>query len=192
MLRNFDGSWNKDLIYKILFAIEVALLPMLISAHILMPRACEIVFLTIIIVAKLCMILLKDQANHIHIYLDALGNVIVFGFTLMTFAFYGYLNIWLAVGASILVVLEELARVFFFYKHNKQYIDALNFAIEMFMYLTLGGMIIVFWTNVLLKIAVIALLISCLVVVLIQGFNFVYYYLIRKNKKDKRAKKSKR
>lgn len=190
MLRNFDGSWNKDLIFKILFALEVALMPMIIAANMMAPAGWVIAFLSIVILAKLCMVLLKDQANHWHVYFDAIGNAIVMCFTLITFACFGYLNIWLAVATSILVVLEELARVFFFYKPNKSYIDALNFAFEMFMYLTLGGMIIVFWTNMLLKIATVALLFCSAVIVLIQGFNFVYFYLINKNKKVKTVKKS--
>lgn len=191
MLRNFDGTWNKDLIFKILFAIEVAFLPMIIAGNMFGSKGWIITFLVVIIVAKLCMVLLKDQASHIHIYLDALGNVLVMCFTLITFACFGYLNIAVAVVASILVALEELARVFFFYKPNKPYIDALNFACEMFIYLSLGGMLIVFWTNMLLKIASIALLMCCAVLVLVQGFNFVYFYLIKKNKKVKKVKNKK-
>lgn len=192
MLRNFDGTWNKDLIFKILFALEVALMPMIIAANILMPNGWVIAFLVVVIVAKLCMVLLKDQANNMHVYLDALGNAIVMCFTLITFACFGYLNIGVAIATSILVVLEELARVFFFYKPNKPYIDALNFACEMFIYLSLGGMLIVFWTDMLLKIATIALLMCTAIIVAIQGFNFVYFYLIKKNKKVKKVKKNRR
>lgn len=191
MLRNFDGSWNKDLIFKILFAIEVAFLPMILSAHFMMNRAWMIVFLSVVIAAKLAMVLLKDPANHSHIYLDAIGNTVVVGFVIITLAGLGYLNLPLAISTTIVVAIEELARVYFFYKPNKQYIDALNFASEMFMYLVLGGALVVFWTKMLVLIGTIALLMCSAVIVVIQGYNFVYYYWLKKNKRTKKIKRNK-
>lgn len=186
MLRNIDGSWNKDMIFKILFAIEIAFLPMIVSARVMMTNAWVVVFLSIVVVAKLAMVLLKDQSNHTHVYLDSIGNAIVLSFVMIAFACMGYINIALAIVASVFVALEEALRIFFFYKPNKQYIDALNFACEMFMYLVLGGGLVVFIAETLLLIGVIALLISCVVIVAIQGYNFVYYYLLKKNKKYKK------
>lgn len=188
MLRNFDGSWNKDLIFKILFAIEVAFLPMILSAHFMMNRAWMIVFLSVVIASKLAMVLLKDQANHTHIYLDSIGNVVVMAFVMIAYAGLGYLNLPLAIVTSVVVGLEELLRVFFFYKPNKQYIDALNFACEMFMYLVLGGALVVFWTDTLILIGAIALLMCSTVITVIQGYNYVYFYLIKKNKRIKNKK----
>ena len=53
----------------------------------------------------------------------------------------------------------------------------------MFMFLVLGSMIVIEFGTIMFKIAVVTLLISCVLLVAIQGYHFVYYYVFKKNKK---------
>ena len=188
MFKNIDGTWNKDFIFKVLFAIELALLPMLISVKLLSLVWGMVLVVVLIMVIKLIMLLIKDQTNKNHIYFDAIGNAIVLPFSMIAFACFGYLEFPLAITTSIFVIAEEYVRVYFYLKPNRHFVDSLNFACEMFMFLVLGSMIVIEFGTIMFKIAVVTLLISCVLLVAIQGYHFVYYYVFKKNKKTRKRK----
>jgi len=64
-------------------------------------------------------------------------------------------------------------------------VGALTFTVEMFMFLTLSALMFVTVNEALIKIALIALIIASVVLVAIQTYNFVYYYILKKNKRNK-------
>ena len=72
---------KKEMIYKMLFALQIALLPMILSAKIMMPKWCITFFVALIVVVKLAMLLLKNPGNNYELYLEAIGNSIVMVFT---------------------------------------------------------------------------------------------------------------
>lgn len=183
MLKNENGKLNKDLIFKILFSIEICLLPIIISAKIIMPIWAMSIVVGVIIATKILMLVVKESANYKHVILDSLGNVIVVSFCLITYCCYDYVNVPLTVVACIVFAIEELIRVYFYYKPNNQLVEAFNFAEEMFIFVVLASLMAVELTTVTLRVAVVALIIGAVMLDIIQGYNFFYYYVFKKNKR---------
>ncbi|MBQ8431159.1 MAG: hypothetical protein IJX26_04415 [Clostridia bacterium] len=176
---------NKSFLFKIMFAIEIALLPIIISAKMIMPELALSVVVGLILVAKLVMVVIKNPGSTMDIYLDAIGNGIVIVFCLITAACYDYINLVLAIITSVVFVLEEVLRVYFYYKPNNQLVDALNFAVELFIFVTLSSFMMINISNLMLQISTIALLIASAFLVGIQTYKFLYYYVFKKNKRNK-------
>lgn len=177
---------NKENLFKLMFALEIALLPMIISAKLMMPDWCIALFVGMIVVAKLVMIVVKNPANNMQLYLDAIGNVVVIVAGFIIFTCFGYVNLVMSILACVFIVTEEFVRVVFYFKPNNQLIDALNFSCEMFIFLSLAGMLVAPFNAVILEVAVVALVINAIVLTVIQGYRYIYYYVIRKNKRSKR------
>lgn len=182
MFRNPDGTFNKDFLFKIFFAIEVSFLPLIIASKILLPVWAMSIFVGAIVLAKLGMLILKNPADNMHLYLDEGGATVVIVFTLITYACYGYINVALAVVTACVFALEQLAKVYFYFKPNSQVVDALNFAVEMFVFLMLCALFFVEYNTTVVTIALISLLISSCALVAVQGYKFVYYYIIKGDK----------
>lgn len=183
MFRTENGKINKDFIFKILFSLEICLLPIIISAKIIMPKWTMAIFVGAILLVKLVMIFFKMPANYKHILLDSIGNVIVICFCLITYCCYDYINIPLTVLACVVFAIEEVLKVYFYYKPNSQIVEALIFAVEMFVFVVLACLMMVELTTKTLTIGVISLIIASLALCIIQGYNFFYFYVFKKDKK---------
>lgn len=179
------GLDKKDLLFKIMFAIEIAMLPMLVGCKLMFEDWTMGIAVTLILLAKLVMIIIKNPADNLHIYLDAIGNATVLCFCVISFCCFGYINIALTAVVCSLFVLEEVIRVYFFFKPNNQMVDGLNFAIELFMFVTLASLLLVSVNTLVLKVSVVALIISCALLIGIQGYKFVYYYVINNQNKKR-------
>jgi len=180
-----DKLNRKDLLFKIMFAIEIAMLPIIIASRLIFPSWVMYAVITVLLLAKLGMIILKNPAENMHIYLDAIGNVVVLCFCLITFCCYGYINVALVAVACSLFVLEEVIKVYFFFKPNNQMVEGLNFANELFMFITISSLLLVSVNEMVLQVSVIALIIACALIVCIQGYKFIYYYVINNQNKKK-------
>ena len=183
MFKDENGKLNKDLIFKILFSLEICLLPMIISARILMPNFAMAIFVGAIVVTKIFMIFMKMPANYKHIIIDGIGNVVVMCFVLITYCCYNYINVPLTVITCVLFTLEEILKVYFYYKPNNQLVESLIFSVEMFVFVILLCLMFVELTTVTLRVAVIAMIIATLCLDLIQGYNFFYFYVFKKTKR---------
>lgn len=183
MFKTEDGKLNKDFIFKILFSLEVCLLPMIISAKILMPDWTMAIFVGVIILVRLVMIFFKMPANYKHIILDGVGNVIVLTFALITYCCYAYISVPLTVLTCVFFALEEIIKVYFYYKPNSQLVEALIFSVEMFNFVVLASLTLVEFTTTTLTVGAIALTIATVALCIIQGYNFFYFYVFKKDKK---------
>ena len=106
-------------------------------------------------------------------------------FLLIAYACLGFIPVVLTVLGAVLFTLEEIIKVYFFYKPNKEFVSALNFTVEMFMFLTISALMFVTVNDFTVQVALVALIIASALVVAIQTYNFVYYYIIKKNKRSK-------
>lgn len=186
MFKDEYGILNKNFIFKILFALEIACLPLIISMRILVSPHAMAIFVGVIIAIKIAMMVIKNPANVNQLYLDAVGNIVVVLFVLITYSCYGYINVPLTVICCVLFVLEEIFRVFFFYKPNNQVVDSLMYATELFIFVILSTLLMATVNGMPLKIAVIAMILSCAILTIIQGHNFIYYYVIKKERHIKK------
>ena len=131
------------------------------------------------------MIVTKNPLANSHIYLDAIGNCIMVCFCLITFCCFGYINIAVTAIACSVFVIEEIARVYFFFKPNNQMVEGLNFANELFLFLTIASLLMVEINTTVLLVSAIALIISSSMLVIIQGYKFIYYYVINNQNKKR-------
>lgn len=180
-----DKLNKKDFLFKIMFAIEIAMLPMIIASKLSFPDWVMYSVITVLLVAKLAMIILKNPAENLHIYLDAIGNAVVLCFCLITFCCYGYIHVGLVAVACSLFVLQEVAKVYFFFKPNNQMVEGLNFANELFMFITIASLLVVSINTMVLQVSVIALIIASALIIGIQGYKYIYYYVINNQNKKK-------
>ena len=179
------GLDKRDLLFKVMFAIEIAMLPMLIGFKLMFEDWMMMFAIILLLAAKLVMIIIKNPADNMHIYLDAIGNSIVLCFCLISFCCFGYLNVALTAVVCSLFVVEEAIRVYFFFKPNNQMVEGLNFAIELFMFITLASLLLVTINTLVLKVSVVALIISCAILIGIQGYKYIYYYVINNQNKKR-------
>ena len=183
---------KKELYYKLLFTLSIALIPMIISAKLIMPSWCISLFVSIIVVCKLGMLVIKNPNNNLECYLEAINNVVVVIATVIIFVCFGWANLIFAIICSVFILSEEFLKIVFRFKPNSQLIEALNFSCEMFIYLTLGAMIVAPFNALMLDIALVALMINVVVLTLLQGYNYFHYYLIKKNKPTSKIHRRKR
>lgn len=180
-----DKLNKKDFLFKVMFAIEIAMLPLIIASRLIFPDWVMYAVLTVLLLSKLAMIILKNPAENMHIYLDAIGNCVVICFCLITFCCYGYINIALTAVACSVFTLQEVVKVYFFFKPNNQMVEGLNFANELFMFITIASLLIVSINTMVLKVSAIALIIASALLVCIQGYKFIYYYVINNQNKKR-------
>lgn len=180
-----DKINKKDFLFKVLFAIEIAMLPLIIASKLLFPSWAMYIVITVLLLAKLAMIIIKNPAENTHIYLDAIGNSVVICFCLITFCCYGYINIALTAVACSLFALQEVIKVYFFFKPNNQMVEGLNFANELFMFITIAALLVVSINSMVLTVSIIALIIASSLLIAIQGYKFIYYYVINNQNKKR-------
>jgi len=104
---------KKDMIFKLLFAIEIALLPLILGSYFIFPEWIMGVFIGVLLVVKLAMLLIKNPSDNKELYLEAIGNVIVIDFLLISYACLGFIPVVLTVLAAVFFSLEEVVRVYF-------------------------------------------------------------------------------
>lgn len=180
-----DKITKRDILFKIMFALQLAMLPLIIAFRLMFNNWCVAGVISVILIAKLVMIVVKNPADNKHLYLDAVANFVVLTFCLITFCCYNYINVALTCVVCSFFLLEEIAKIYFFYKPNNQIVEGLNFACELFLFTTISSLLLVEVNSLVLTVSSVALLISCLFLVAIQGYKFVYYYIINNQNKKR-------
>ena len=128
---------KNDGFFKILFAIELALIPMVIFAHIYLPNWAMSLILGGIVVAKLWREIFRDKESKPHTIISALASVCEFGILIIYFATEGLLLLPLAISAVVVIVLFNLLKVVFAGARMGETIEAVDFCIIIFELLTL-------------------------------------------------------
>lgn len=180
-----DKINKKDFLFKVMFALEVALLPLILAAKLSFPDWLMYGSITALLIVKLVMTMIKNPSENMHIYLDSIGNVVVLCFCLITFCCFGYVNIALTAMVCSLFALQEVAKVYFFFKPNNQMVEGLNFANELFLFVTIASLLMIEINTLILTVSVIALIIASALLVCIQGYKFIYYYVINNQNKKR-------
>ena len=180
-----DKIAKRDILFKLMIAIEIAMLPLVLAAKLMDNKWLLYTAMVLILASKMFMILLKNPASNTHLYLDAICNTIVLTTCLIVFCCYSHIHVALICIVCPIFALEEAVKVYFYYKPNNQIIEGLNFVNELFMFITLSALMLVDVNQLVLTVSVVALIISSLCLVCVQGYKFVYYYIL-KNQNKKR------
>ncbi len=157
---------RNDTFFKILFTIELALIPLAMSAYYLLPIWTVGLFIAGILVAKIWIELFKNKEDKMHILLNSVANVLTISALVIFFAIYNYINVVLCVFVVVLAVLMNLFKVLMQNKPMPEMIDAVDACYMLFECLTLISFTFIIFYQLIADIALFALLLTSVVSVL--------------------------
>lgn len=169
---------KNDLFFKILFAIELALLPMVIFAYLFLPLWAMGLILAGVLLAKIWMELYKDKLSFAHTIIDSVGSIIMFTTLLILFINAGFVNQTLAIADIILIFFMNLFKIVLNNKNMPEFIEAVDYCYVLFEILTLISFIFLAYNNTV--IVVIGLFTLLLTTAISVGYKL--YYFVRYTK----------
>lgn len=128
---------KNDGFFKILFAIELALIPMVIFANLFLETWAMSLFIGGIAVAKVWREIFKEKENKQHIIISAIASICEFGVLIVYLATEKLLLLPLAIAAVVVIVLFNLLKVVFANVAMTETIEAVDFCVIIFELLTL-------------------------------------------------------
>lgn len=173
---------RNDTFYKILFAIEVALLPLTMAAYLLLPTWSTAVFIVGILVVKIWMELFKDKENHVHAIIGAIGSALTISTLTIFFTVQGTIeSVVLCVFVVVFVVLMNVLKATLFNSLMPEMINAVDACVSLFEYLILAAFVVVSFlvveiTMLIAEVAVFAILLTSIVSV-----AYKMYYVFKTN-----------
>ena len=128
---------KNDNFFKILFAIELALIPMVIFSQLFLETWAMSLILGGIVVAKIWREIFKNKESKQHSIISAIASVCEFGVLIIYFSVKELLLLPLAISAVVIIVLFNLLKIAFFDVKLNETIEAVDFCIIIFEILTL-------------------------------------------------------
>ena len=184
---------NNYMRYRGLFAVELALLPLIIAFKLIIGTWAVCIPLLLLAVCRGVMIFVKNKAKLSDHIIECVGDAIVLGFLAIYFAVLGFIPSWLGVVVCILLPLYELCNVYFYAKPMNDIIEALDFCFLAFVFTSIVSLSFVMADgfDVVAKVSYIALMLTMIVVVAYKVYRFLRYYIIsRKSKFQKERAKA--
>ena len=160
--------------FKILFAIELALLPMVIFAEMFLPNWAIGLFIAGVLLAKIWMELFNDK-TFLSSVVIAIGNVLVFGVLLIMFMATKEINIVLGVFTMVFLTIMNVLKVCLHSKNINDTILAVEYCYVLFECLTLIGLAIISFFPILTTIGMFAILLTSVVSVAYRIFYIFKY-----------------
>lgn len=167
---------RNDTFFKILFAIEIALLPLVMAAYLLMPTWSVGLFVAGILITKIWLELFKNKEDKTHRIIIAIGNVLTVSTLVIFFAIQGYINVVLCVFVVLLALITNLVGYLMRESTLPDMIDAVDVCYMLFEMLLLVGLSFVTFSQLVTNIALTALILTSLVSV-----AYKLYYAIKYN-----------
>jgi len=165
---------RNDLFFKILFTVELMLLPLVIFADLFLPTWAICLFIAGVLVAKVWLEVFKEKFNLKHKIISSIGNIAIFSVLLFFFASKGIIAMWLAVVITILIVLHSIFGVVLHKKSMPEMVDAIDYCFAMFLILALVAFTFAFFNATITTIALYAIFLSAAVSV-----AYKVYYCIK-------------
>lgn len=168
---------RNDIFYKILFAISIALLPIVIFAYLYLPEWSISLIIAGILLCKIWIELFKDKLNFQHAIIDALASILIFTTLIILFAVIDAINLALAIIAIILIILTNVYKIVFFKKNMPEFVDAVDYCYMLFECLTLVAFTFLLYYSLVTNIGLVA-------IILTAGVSVCYkvYYTFRYTK----------
>ena len=165
---------RNDPFLKILFAIEVALVPMVIFAYLFLPEWSIGIFVAGILLTKIWVELFKNKLNKTHVIMIAVGNIFIFTTLLIFFMVEGLVNIPLSIVVIVLIWLFNILNVLMRNKSIPDFILAVDYCYVLFEILTLVAFTFLVFSSLVTYIGLYAILLTTAVSVI-----YKIYYAIR-------------
>ena len=154
---------KNDTFFKILFSIEIALLPMVIFAEKFLPKWAMSLFIAGILLAKIWLELFKDKSKKSHIIIDSVGSILVFCTLIIYFMVLNLIAKPLGIVVLLLLVLENLFMPLLFNRRMPEFIEAVDFCYMLFECFVLVAFSLLKYYNLTTNIGLFALLLTTLV-----------------------------
>ncbi len=167
---------KNDRFFKILFAFQIALLPMVIFAYLFMPLWAMGLFIAGILLVKIWLELYKNKISFAHTVIDSIGSILTFGTLLILFAVTGLLSKPLTIISLVFIVLFNLLILALFNHNMPEFIDAVDYCYMLFECLTLASFVVLtFNYPTIANIGLFAILLTTLVSVCYKIYYSVRY-----------------
>lgn len=167
---------KNDIFFKILFAIEVALLPAVMASYIMIDQSWVVgMFIAGVLVVKIWMELFKNKEMRSHAIINAIGNVLTISSLVIFFTVYGYINLVLCVFVVIMAVLMNLLKVVMYGANIPEMIEAVDSCYMLFECLALIALTFLVFYDLVTNIALFALLLTSAVSVLYRLLHICKY-----------------
>lgn len=152
---------RNDTFFKLLFAIELALLPLIVFAYHFMEHTWIMcLFIAGVLVCRVWMEIFKDKFSFKSNLINAIGSVITLGFVLIFMACVKLISVPLAIVTVVVVVLTNIFKLCLFNKHMPELIEAVDFCFTMFECLTFIALAFVLVSDLVSNIAMFAIIIT--------------------------------
>lgn len=165
---------RNDTFFKIFFAIELALLPIIIFADKFMPKWALSLFVAVLVLVKIWLELFKDKQSRAHTIIDSIGSIVVFGTLITYFIVLGLISKPLGIVVLVFVTLMNLFLPALFNRIMPEFIDAVDFCYMLFECFLLGAFAILKYYGLITNIGLFALLLTMIVSV-----GYKIYFLFR-------------
>ena len=174
---------NNYMRYRGLFAVELALLPLVLAFKLIIGTWAVCIPLALLAVCRCVMIFVKNKSKKSDHIIESIGDAIILEFLVIYFAVLGFMPAWLSIVVGILVPLYELANVYFYAKPMSDIIEALDFCYLAFLFTTIISLSFVMAVDVVAKVSLIALMLTMAIVIVYKIYRFANYYLINRKSK---------
>lgn len=167
---------RNDTFFKILFAIQIALLPLVIASNIFLPQWGVSLFVVAVLVVKIWLELFKNKDLVLHNIIVTISNVLSITTLVIFFTSLGYIDVVLCIFVVIFAILMNVLKLVCNKNAMPEMIDAVDTCYMLFECLTIATLAIVMLYDLVANIALFALLLTSIVSV-----AYKVYYLIKYN-----------
>lgn len=169
---------RNDTFFKFLFAIEVALLPLVMASYILLPIWSVGLFIAGVLVVRIWMELFKNKQDRTHALINSIASILTISSLVIFFTINEYINLVLCIFIVSLAVISNILQVVLKERHMPEMIDAVDSCYRLFECLMLVGLSFIMFYDLVANIALFALLLTSAVSVLYKVYYLCRYYRV--------------
>ncbi len=168
---------RNDTFYKILFAIEIALLPLTMAIYYLFPNSQWIVGLLVggVLIVKIWREIFKQKDNFAHLIINSVANVITISTLVIFFTVVGDISLALCISVVALAVVFNLFKVLMHKVTFPEMINAVDTCFMLFECLLLATLTFVLFNILLTNIALFTLILTSGVSVAYKVYHAMRY-----------------
>ncbi|MFQ6752415.1 MAG: hypothetical protein ACLRFL_02475 [Clostridia bacterium] len=164
---------RNDLFYKVLFAIEIALLPIVIFAEMFIADWTMGLFIAAILACKIWREIFKDRASRSQHLIGCIASILVFTTLIVYFIILDVIGIVIGALAIAAIVLMQVLDILTFNKHINDTVRAVDSCYMIFECLTLASLIFAIFYSMTTNIGLFAILLTSVVSV---GYKLYYIF----------------
>ena len=173
---------KNDLFFKILFAIQIALLPIVVATTLIssLPVWATSIALAGVLLAKIWVEVFKDKQNFTHKIMCYIGSVITFAVLLIFLEMKGVIDLWIAILAIVLITLHSAFNIILKKKVMPETIEAIDYCFVLFEILTLIAFTFAFYNITMTNIGLFAIILSTAVSVAYKVYYCIKFRVFHK------------